>query len=52
MWWIIGIVAVCIFAFVWFLNRGSDMKNKSQYAQRVEDEEQEAALRAIKGMKA
>lgn len=48
MWWIIGIVAACIFAFIWFLNRGSDMKNKNGYAQLVEDEEQEAAVRQMR----
>ncbi len=47
MWWFIGITVILFFAFIWFLNRGSDMKNNSNYARNVEDDEQEAAVRKM-----
>ena len=43
MWRVIGFL-ICGVVFVSLLNRGADMRNKSSYAQKVEDDEQEKAI--------
>ncbi len=46
MWRVMEFV-ICGFAFVYLLNRGVDMRNKSSYAQKVEDDEQERAVASM-----
>ena len=49
MWWVVGLVLMaCAFAFIWLFTRGADMKNKSIYIQKIEDEDQEKAVRGMK----
>ena len=45
IWWILGIalfVIICVFVFL--PNRGADMKNRSDWAQNIEDDVQEKAV--------
>ena len=43
MWWVI-VFLICAVAFVYLLNRGADMRNKSSYAQKIEDDDQEKVV--------